>query len=289
MQNNLVADLDGVQDSNGDYYCAAKKKKKKAPRNHATHFLSDDSQLQHNFTLAVQRSFYASFNPKGVLKDYAAYDSTGSIDYDDGGGAHLAVRDEYGNALSVVMSLNSEFGCLYLASCGIMMNNFMDVFTLPQGRNGLPPSNYNYIGAMNRPATTMLPVIITNGFRGTLFGVLGATGGLQGVSAMAQLLDCIGTFAVLDCFQNYVRVHPFPDKTTFSVMVGPKTERFDPETQLKTFGHNVIKGSFTATLSGIVGTDRNTWLGVADINNTDGGSRGERYINPIVKNAARAR
>lgn len=61
------------------------------------------------------------------------------------------------------------------------------------------------------------------------------------------------------------------------------------ETQLKTFGHNVIKGSFTATLSGIVGTDRNTWLGVADINNTDGGSRGERYINPIVKNAARAR
>ncbi|KAH7960976.1 hypothetical protein HPB49_025489 [Dermacentor silvarum] len=70
--------------------------------------LKSKTSLQHSFALEVQRAFYAGFNPKAALKDLAAYKPTGSIDYDDGGGAYLAVRDSEGNALSIVMSLNSE-------------------------------------------------------------------------------------------------------------------------------------------------------------------------------------
>ncbi|KAL1428317.1 hypothetical protein MTO96_002705 [Rhipicephalus appendiculatus] len=220
---------------------------------------------QHNYTVQVLRSFYRAFDPKAALKTYAQYNATASIDYDDGGGAHLALRDKKGNALSIVMSLNWEFGCLYMSSCGFLMNNFMDSFSIPGGRNGLPMGENNVNGMVKRPATTMTPVMITDAKEGALFAALGATGGLQGISAMAQFLECIGTFAVLDCAHNSVRVHPFPDNKTFSLT----------EKELKNLGHNIVNKPLTATLNGIVLTDRNTWIAAGDVNYTDGGTRGE--------------
>ncbi|KAL3258966.1 hypothetical protein MRX96_016632 [Rhipicephalus microplus] len=220
---------------------------------------------QHSYTVQVLRSFYGAYDPKAALKTYAQYNASASIDYDDGGGAHLALRDRKGNALSVVMSLNWEFGCLYMSSCGFLMNNFMDSFSIPGGRNGLP------MGENNANA---------------LFAALGATGGLQGISAMGQFLECIGTFAVLDCAHNSVRVHPFPDEKTFSLSVGPKLGGYDPEKELKNFGHNIVHKPLTATLNGIVLTERNTWIAAGDVNYTDGGTRGEQYVHPVVKNVA---
>ncbi|KAH8039848.1 hypothetical protein HPB51_009104 [Rhipicephalus microplus] len=241
---------------------------------------------QHNYTVQVLRSFYGAYDPKAALKTYAQYNASASIDYDDGGGAHLALRDRKGNALSVVMSLNWEFGCLYMSSCGFLMNNFMDSFSIPGGRNGLPMGENNANGMVKRPATTMTPVMITNAKGGALFAALGATGGLQGISAMGQFLECIGTFAVLDCAHNSVRVHPFPDEKTFSLTVGPKLGGYDPEKELKNFGHNIVHKPLTATLNGIVLTERNTWIAAGDVNYTDGGTRGEQYVHPVVKNVA---
>ncbi|XP_037512065.1 scoloptoxin SSD14 [Rhipicephalus sanguineus] len=244
------------------------------------------TRAQHNYTVQVLRSFYGAYDPRAALKTYAEYNATASIDYDDGGGAHLALRDKRGNALSIVMSLNWEFGCLYMSSCGFLMNNFMDSFSIPGGRNGLPMSENNANGMVKRPVTTMTPVIITDAKDGALFAALGATGGLQGISAMGQFLECIGTFAVLDCAHNSVRVHPYPDKNTFSLTVGPKLGGFDPEKELKNFGHNIVNKPLTATLNGIVLTDRNTWIAAGDVNYTDGGTRGEQYVHPILKNVA---
>ncbi|KAH7956184.1 hypothetical protein HPB52_006694 [Rhipicephalus sanguineus] len=222
------------------------------------------TRAQHNYTVQVLRSFYGAYDPRAALKTYAEYNATASIDYDDGGGAHLALRDKRGNAL---------FGCLYMSSCGFLMNNFMDSFSIPGGRNGLPMSENNANGMVKRPVTTMTPVIITDAKDGALFAALGATGGLQGISAMGQFLECIGTFAVLDCAHNSVRVHPYPDKNTFSLTVGPKLGGFDPEKELKNFGHNIVNKPLTATLNGIVLTDRNTWIAAGDVNYTDGGTR----------------
>ncbi|XP_077541145.1 glutathione hydrolase 1 proenzyme-like [Haemaphysalis longicornis] len=108
----------------------------------------------------------------------------------DYGGAQLSIRDAQGNALSITSGLNHEFGSKFWTSNGILMNSYMDAF--PQkGRffsAEQDPITKNPPGKDMRPLTSLMPTIILNGNQKgpRLHAVMGATGGLAAISALAQ-------------------------------------------------------------------------------------------------------
>lgn len=154
--------------------------------------LGDTAESKENQTILISEiatDFRGTFNNQAPLANLPAYKARGLIDGDEGG-VFLALHDRTGDALAIVSSLNSEFGSGYMTTSGIIMNNFMEAFSKTRGVAGgsLKGSEQNKLASLKSPITTMLPAIITRGQRrnAELHAVLGATGGLPAISALAQ-------------------------------------------------------------------------------------------------------
>ncbi|KAK8759148.1 hypothetical protein V5799_003218 [Amblyomma americanum] len=79
------------------------------------------------------------------------------------------------------------FGGKYFVS-GIFMNNYMDAFGKAGGKSGRTESPVNLLRPRKRPLTFMVPAIVTNTSKKmNLHAVLGASGGLAAISALAQV------------------------------------------------------------------------------------------------------
>jgi gamma-glutamyltranspeptidase len=115
---------------------------------------------------------------------------------DDHGTSHFSVVDQYGNAVAMTTSINTNFGSHVLSpSTGILFSNTMDDFSKPDLPNhyGLKPSVSNYIQSQKRPLSSMSPTMV---FRetsnhddlGDLVLVLGASGGPKIITAVLQVL-----------------------------------------------------------------------------------------------------
>jgi gamma-glutamyltranspeptidase / glutathione hydrolase len=71
---------------------------------------------------------------------------------------------------------------------GIIMNNEMDDFSIPNANNsfGFVPSPANFIRPGKRPLSSMSPLIIEFEVNGTLHSVLGGAGGSRIITATVQ-------------------------------------------------------------------------------------------------------
>ncbi|XP_078429053.1 glutathione hydrolase 3-like [Wolffia australiana] len=107
---------------------------------------------------------------------------------EDEGTSHLCVVDAERNAVSMTSTVNSFFGAGVLSpSTGVVLNNEMDDFSVPVDASvdRLPPSPANFIEPRKRPLSSMTPIIVLKGDQ--LAGILGASGGTNIISAVAQV------------------------------------------------------------------------------------------------------
>ncbi|KAF9740903.1 hypothetical protein PMIN06_011178 [Paraphaeosphaeria minitans] len=132
------------------------------------------SKISSSHTLPVEE-----YNPDGyeILENH--------------GTSHIVAADASGLAISLTSTINLIFaGGLIVPSTGVILNDQMNDFSLPNTRNefGYPPSPSNYIRPGKRPLSSIAPVIVEHASNGTLYYVIGSAGGAKIISAVAQNL-----------------------------------------------------------------------------------------------------
>lgn len=101
-------------------------------------------------------------------------------------GAHIAVVDRQGNAVSVSLSLGSPFGsAVTIQPYGILMNNALAEFSAQ-------PATPNSIQPGRRPFTNLTPTMVLKNGRPLL--IIGGNGGEPTVSMLAQVIINIVDF-----------------------------------------------------------------------------------------------
>lgn len=122
--------------------------------------------------------------PSSEIKptDLAPYESTQTT--------HYSVVDQYGNAVAVTYTLNTNFGSGIVAEgTGILLNNEMDDFSSKPGEPnvyGLIGGESNAIEPKKRPLSSMSPTIIAKD--GNVFVVTGSPGGSRIITTVLQIL-----------------------------------------------------------------------------------------------------
>lgn len=141
---------------------------------------------------------------------------------------HLSVLDEYGNAVSMTVTLNGNFGsAVATEKYGIMLNNEMDDFTTrPNQPNmfGLVQGQGNMIAPGKRPLSSMSPTLVEK--KGKIVLAIGAPGGPRIISSVIQsLYRILGRKQNLEQAVETPRVHHqlLPNKLFIDV------GRFSPE------------------------------------------------------------
>lgn len=122
--------------------------------------------------------------PSSEIKpaDLAAYESPQTT--------HYSVVDQYGNAVAVTYTLNTNFGSGIVAEgTGVLLNNEMDDFSSKPGVPnvyGLIGGDSNAIEPKKRPLSSMSPTIISKD--GKVFVVTGSPGGSRIITTVLQIL-----------------------------------------------------------------------------------------------------
>ncbi len=122
--------------------------------------------------------------PSSEIKhgDLSPYESTQTT--------HYSVVDQYGNAVAVTYTLNTNFGSGIVADgTGILLNNQMDDFSSKPGVPnvyGLIGGESNAIEAKKRPLSSMSPTIVSKD--GEVFVVTGSPGGSRIITTVLQIL-----------------------------------------------------------------------------------------------------
>ncbi len=175
-----------------------------------------------------------------------------------GGGAtesaettHLSVLDKFGNAVSMTITLNGDFGsAVATEGSGIMLNNEMDDFTTrPDEPNmyGLVQGKGNSVAPGKRPLSSMSPTLVEKG--GRIVMAIGAPGGPRIISAVTQTLyRTLGRKQSLESAIESPRVHHqlLPDKLFLD------KGRFTPEAlEALRAKKNIIEESWQARVFGV--------------------------------------
>lgn len=122
--------------------------------------------------------------PSSSIKhgDLTPYESTQTT--------HYSVVDQYGNAVAVTYTLNTNFGSGIVADgTGVLLNNQMDDFSSKPGVPnvyGLIGGESNAIEAKKRPLSSMSPTIVSKD--GEVFVVTGSPGGSRIITTVLQIL-----------------------------------------------------------------------------------------------------
>ncbi|KAL8498196.1 hypothetical protein ACS0TY_021504 [Phlomoides rotata] len=131
----------------------------------------------------------------------------------DHGTSHFCVVDSDRNAVSMTSTVNFQFGGGVLSpSTGIVLNNEMDDFSIPTDitHDKLPPAPTNFIKPNKRPLSSMSPIVVLKDNQ--LVGVIGASGGLDIIPAVVQVLInhfllAMEPLAAVQSARIYHRVH----------------------------------------------------------------------------------
>lgn len=103
---------------------------------------------------------------------------------------HFSVLDKYGNAVSMTVTLNSNYGCKYfLPSVGFFMNNEMDDFSVKPGvanQFGLIGGMANAIEPEKRMLSSMSPTIVMRDREPVL--IIGTPGGSTIITTVFQVI-----------------------------------------------------------------------------------------------------
>ncbi|XP_071964321.1 glutathione hydrolase 1 proenzyme-like [Antedon mediterranea] len=141
----------------------------------------------------------------------SSYYSNGEVDATDdiGGTSHLNVLAENGDAVSVTTSVNYYFGSKIMSeSTGIIYNNLMADFSIPNSEAEFQPSNEaNYPGPNKYPLSSMSGSIVLDK-NGDVRLVVGSSGGKQIITANAWItLGAVATDSSLKDLIEYRRIH----------------------------------------------------------------------------------
>lgn len=142
---------------------------------------------------------------KLTAKDYAAWTRNrfspprthpptfygiGAFKAEQGGTTHFGVLDQFGNAVSCSLTINTQFGSKILVpGTGVILNNEMDDFSLQPGVPnvyGLVGNEANSIQPKKRPLSSMTPAIVLEGNRPVL--IVGGSGGPRIITATLQTI-----------------------------------------------------------------------------------------------------
>ncbi|XP_049526870.1 scoloptoxin SSD14-like [Dermacentor silvarum] len=119
---------------------------------------------------------------------------------EDYGGVHLSIIKGF-EAVTIISGINEPFGSKKASVPGLIMNNYMSAFAatadVPNGRKG-----------KKQPRTSMVPVFAKNHEHSLLLLQAGAGGGIPGMWALAQVLNCISEAKVSFCIRSAKRILP---------------------------------------------------------------------------------
>ena len=167
---------------------------------------------------------------------------------------HYTVMDSDGNAVSLTVTLNTNFGSKWVSEkFGIALNNEMDDFTTRPGEPnayGLVQGSGNLVQPGKRPLSSMSPTVVLNPKTQKVVMALGASGGPFIISGVLQTLyRVLGHGDDMDRAIQAPRVHHQFRPHWVSMDPG----RHSPLTlgALKKLGHKVKEGSGRAIVNGI--------------------------------------
>lgn len=116
------------------------------------------------------------------------YDPEGFESHENHGTSHIVTADASGMAISMTTTVNLFFGSqVMVPETGVIMNNEMADFSVPNISNvfGYYPSPANYIRPNKRSMSSISPIMVEFA-NGTLFAVLGASGGSRIITTVIQ-------------------------------------------------------------------------------------------------------
>lgn len=140
----------------------------------------------------IDRSYAA--NIRNTIKpDRAGISSEikpGAASHEGSNTTHFSITDNAGNAVSMTVTLNDEFGAKVVASgTGVLMNDEMDDFTPNPGAAnayGIVQSDANAIAPGKAPRSSMTPTILTKDGKPVL--ILGTPGGAKIITTVLQTI-----------------------------------------------------------------------------------------------------
>lgn len=116
------------------------------------------------------------------------YDPDGFESHENHGTSQIVIADVSGMAISMTTTINLFFGSgVMVPETGVIMNDQMADFSVPNISNifGYYPSPANYVRPFKRPMSSITPIMAEYA-NGTLFAVLGASGGSRIITTVIQ-------------------------------------------------------------------------------------------------------
>ncbi len=170
------------------------------------------------------------------------YEPDGFESHENHGTSHVVTADSSGLAASLTTTVNLFFGSrVMVPETGVIMNDEMNDFSLPNVSNifGYYPSPANYVKPRKRSMSSITP-IMAEFANGTLFAVLGASGGSRIITTVIQnalsILD--GGMTVHEAVEK-PRLHDqlLPNRVTFEWTYDNRTVE-----SMRRRGHDITWG-----------------------------------------------
>ncbi|KAL8787673.1 MAG: hypothetical protein Q9213_002104 [Squamulea squamosa] len=193
-------------------------------------------QMLNESTAARVRSQISDIRTLNVSE----YDPKGLESLETPGTSHIVTVDASGMAISLTTTINLLFGSqLMVESTGIIMNNEMNDFSIPNSSNafGYVPSPSNFIRPGKRPLSSISPTIVEFLSNSTFYFAVGSAGGSRIITATIQSLwhvldQGLGVAAALA--QPRLHDQLQPNRVSFEYAYNNETVAF-----MKSLGHNV--------------------------------------------------
>lgn len=218
--------------------------------------LLDSSYIQQRARLVGKTASatpVAAGKPKGIDSRYAP-DNSPKLP----GTTSIVVVDKDGNAVSMTVTIEHQFGS-HLSVDGFFLNNELTDFSLaPKNAHGKLIANR--VEAGKRPRSSMAPTMIFNS-AGQLYALLGSPGGSQIICYLAKniilMLDMNMTPDKAVASPNLCAVNTRPEvekKTSFVARIP----------SLNKLGEHVTTGDLVSGETNIIQNPHGGWLGAAD-------------------------
>lgn len=171
------------------------------------------------------------------------YDPDGFEDHESHGTSHVVTADSSGMAASLTTTVNLFFGSrVMVPETGVIMNDEMADFSVPNVSNifGYYPSPANYVRPNKRSLSSTAP-IMAEFANGTLFAVLGASGGSRIITTVVQnALHILDRGMSVHEALKQPRLHDqlVPNLVTFEWNYDNATIEY-----MRRRGHNITRGS----------------------------------------------
>ena len=194
--------------------------------------------LNHTFAMDTK----AKISDKHTL-NISDYDPNGFESHENHGTSHVVVSDASGMAISLTTTVNLFFGStIMVPETGVIMNNEMNDFSVPNISNvfGYYPSPVNYVKPKKRSMSSISP-IMAEFANGTLFAVMGASGGSRIITTVIQnALHVLNQGMTAHEALKQPRLHDqlLPNQVTFELTYDNATVE-----SMSRRGHNVTWGS----------------------------------------------